>query len=160
MLLRDRIQIPFVNTGTTTLEPGAPVIVGDRLKYYGVIGVTPAQVVPGQSGILDISGEFSFQTTDVPVVAQYQQVYAFHDASTNKVTFTLTVGDKYVYAGIASKARASAAEPLVLLLGVNNTTYKAASSSTSSPSGGGAGTMSDSSTVVEPSSSSEPGAMK
>ena len=159
MLLRDKIQIPFVNTGTTTLEPGAPVIVGDRLKYYGVIGVTPAQVEPGKSGILDISGEFSFQTTDVPVVAQYQQVYAFHDASTNKVTFTLTVGDKYVYAGIAAKARASAAEPLVLLLGVNNTIYKGAGSSTSNPSGGGAGAMSDSSTVVEPSSSSEPGAM-
>ena len=159
MLIRDRIQIPFVNTGTTTLEPGAPVIVGDRLKYYGVIGVTPAQVEPGKSGILDISGEFSFQTTDVPVVAQYQQVYAFHDASTNKVTFTLSVGDKYVYAGIAAKARASAAEPLVLLLGVNNTTYKGTSSSTSNPSGGGAGAMSDSSTVVEPSSSSEPGAM-
>lgn len=159
MLLRDKIQIPFVNTGTTTLEPGAPVIVGDRLKYYGVIGVTPAQVEPGQSGILDILGEFSFQTTDVPVVAQYQQVYAFHDASTNKVTFTLSVGDKYVYAGIASKARASAAEPLVLLLGVNNTTYKAASPSTSSPSGGGASAMSDSSTTVDPSSSSEPGAM-
>ncbi len=159
MLIRDRIQIPFVNTGTNTLEPGAPVIVGDRLKYYGVIGVTPVQVEPGQSGVLDILGEFSFKTTDIPVVAQYQQVYAFHDASTNKVTFTLSVGDKYVYAGIASKARASAAEPLVLLLGINNTTYKAASSSTSSPSGGGAGAMSDSSTVVEPSSSSEPGAM-
>lgn len=159
MLLRDKIQVPFVNTGTTTLEPGAPVIVGDRLKYYGIIGVTPAQVEPGQSGILDISGEFSFNTTDVPVVAQYQQVYAFHDSSTNKVTFTLSVGDKYVYAGIASKARASAAEPLVLLLGVNNTTYKAASPSTSSPSGGGAGAMSDSSTTVDPSSSSEPGAM-
>ena len=159
MLIRDKIQIPFVNTGTTTLEPGAPVIVGDRLKYYGVIGVTPAQVEPGQSGILDISGEFSFNTTDVPVVAQYQQVYAFHDASTNKVTFTLSVGDKYVYAGIAAKARASAAEPLVLLLGVNNTTYKGASPSTSNPSGGGAGAMSDSSTTVDPSSSSEPGAM-
>ena len=159
MLIRDKIQIPFVNTGTTTLEPGAPVIVGDRLKYYGVIGVTPTQVEPGQSGILDISGEFSFQTTDVPVVAQYQQVYAFHDASTNKVTFTLSVGDKYVYAGIASKARASAAEPLVLLLGVNNTTYKGTSSSTSNPSGGGAGAMNDSSTVVEPSNSSEPGVM-
>ena len=159
MLLRDKIQIPFVNTGTTTLEPGAPVVVGDRLKYCGVIGVTPSQVEPGQSGILDISGEFSFQTTDVPVVAQYQQVYAFHDASTNKVTFTLSVGDKYVYAGIASKARASAAEPLVLLLGVNNTTYKGTSPSTSSPSGGGAGAMSDSSTTVDPSNSSEPGAM-
>lgn len=159
MLLRDNIQIPFVNTGTTTLEPGAPVVVGDRLKYCGVIGVTPAQVEPGQSGILDILGEFSFQTTDVPVVAQYQQVYAFHDASTNKVTFTLSVGDKYVYAGIASKARASAAEPLVLLLGVNNTTYKGTSPSTSSPSGGGAGAMSDSSTTVDPSSSSQPGAM-
>ena len=159
MLLRDKIQIPFVNTGTTTLAPGAPVIVGDRLKYFAIIGVTPSQVEPGQSGILDISGEFSFNTTDVPVVAQYQQVYAFHDASTNKVTFTLSVGDKYVYAGIASKARASAAEPLVLLLGVNNTTYKEASPSTSNPSGGGAGAMSDSSTVVEPSSSSEPGAM-
>ena len=159
MLLRDKIQVPFVNTGTTTLAPGAPVIVGDRLKYYAVIGVTPAQVEPGQSGVLDILGEFSFNTTDIPVVAQYQQVYAFHDARTNKVTFTLSVGDKYVYAGIASKARASAAEPLVLLLGVNNTTYKGASSSTSSPSGGGAGAMSDSSTAVEPSSSSEPGAM-
>ena len=159
MLLRDKIQIPFVNTGTTTLEPGAPVVVGDRLKYCGVIGVTPSQVEPGQSGILDISGEFSFQTTDVPVVAQYQQVYAFHDASTNKVSFTLSVGDKYVYAGIASKARASVAEPLVLLLGVNNTICKGSSPSTSSPSGGGAGAMSDSSTAVEPSNSSEPGAM-
>lgn len=124
MLLRDKIQIPFVNTGTTTLEPGAPVIVGDRLKYYGVIGVTPAQVEPGQSGVLDILGEFSFDTTDIPLVAQYQQVYAFHDSNTNKVKFSLSAGDKYVYAGIASKARASAAEPLVLLLGVNNTTYR------------------------------------
>lgn len=159
MLLRDKIQIPFVNTGTTTLEPGAPVVVGDRLKYNAVIGVTPAQVEPGQSGVLDILGEFSFNTTDIPVVAQYQQVYAFHDSSTNKVTFTLSVGDKYVYAGITSKARASAAEPLVLLLGVNNTTYKGTNPSTSSPSGGGAGAMSDSSTTVDPSSSSEPGAM-
>ena len=124
MLLRDKIQIPFVNTGTTTLEPGAPVVVGDRLKYYGIIGVTPAQVEPGQSGVLDILGEFSFNTTDIPVVAQYQQVYAFHDSNTNKVKFSLSAGDKYVYAGIASKARASAAEPLVLLLGVNNTTYR------------------------------------
>lgn len=159
MLLRDKIQIPFVNTGTTTLAPGDPVIVGDRTKYYAVIGVTPSQVEPGQSGILDILGEFSFQTTDVPVVAQYQQVYAYTEPNTNKVKFTLTAGDKYVYAGIASKARASAAEPLVLLLGVNNTTYKGASSSTSSPSGGGAGAMSDSSTTVDPSNSSEPGAM-
>lgn len=160
MLIRDRIQIPFINTGTTTLEPGAPVIVGDRLKRYAVIGVTPSQVDPGQSGILDISGEFSFQTTDVPAVAQYQQVYAYQDASTNNVKFTLSVGDKYVYAGIASKARTSSAEPLVLLLGVNNTTHKEASPSTSSPSGGGAGAMSDSSTTVDPSSSSEPGAMQ
>ena len=159
MLLRDKIQIPFVNTGTTTLEPGAPVVVGDRTKYYAVIGVTPSQVEPGQSGVLDILGEFSFNTTDVPVVAQYQQVYAFHDSKTNKVTFSLTAGDKYVYAGIASTARASAAEPLVLLLGVNNTTYKSTSPSTSSPSGGGAGAMSDSSTTVDPSNSSEPGAM-
>ena len=159
MLLRDKIQIPFVNTGTTTLEPGAPVVVGDRTKYYAVIGVTPAQVEPGQSGVLDILGEFSFQTTDVPQVAQYQQVYAYTEANTNKVKFTLTAGDKYVYAGIASKARASAAEPLVLLLGVNNTTYKSTSPSTSSPSGGGAGAMSDSSTTVDPSNSSEPGAM-
>ena len=159
MLLRDKIQIPFVNTGTTTLEPGAPVIVGDRSKYYAIIGVTPSQVKPGQAGILDILGEFSFQTTDIPVVAQYQQVYAFNDTNTNKVTFTLSSGDKYVYAGIASKARASAAEPLILLLGVNNTVTKGASPSTSSPSNGGAGAISDSSTVVEPSSSSEPGAM-
>ena len=159
MLLRDKIQIPFVNTGTTTLEPGAPVIVGDRTKYYAVIGVTPSQVEPGQSGILDILGEFTFQTTDATQVAQYQQVYAYTKASTNKVKFTLTAGDKYVYAGIASKARASAAEPLVLLLGVNNTTYKSTSPSTSSPSGGGAGAMSDSSTTVDPSNSSEPGAM-
>ena len=159
MLLRDKIQIPFVNTGTTTLEPGAPVIVGDRTKYYAVIGVTPSQVEPGQSGILDILGEFTFQTTDAPQVAQYQQVYAYTEASTNKVKFTLTAGDKYVYAGIASKARASAAEPLVLLLGINNTTYKSTSPSTSSPSGGGAGAMSDSSTTVDPSNSSEPGAM-
>lgn len=159
MLIRDRIQIPFVNTGTTTLAPGAPVVVGDRTKYNAIIGVTPSQVEPGQSGILDILGEFSFNTTDIPVVAQYQQVYAFHDSSTNKVNFTLSSGDKYVYAGIASKARASVAEPLILLLGVNNTVTKGASSSTSSPSSGGAGAMSDSSTVVEPSNSSEPGAM-
>ena len=159
MLLRDKIQIPFVNTGTTTLEPGAPVVVGDRSKYYAVIGVTPAQVELRQSGVLDISGEFSFNTTDIPVVAQYQQVYAFNDSKTNTVTFTLSAGDKYVYAGIASKARASAAEPLILLLGVNNTVTKGASPSTSSPSSGGAGAMSDSSTVVDPSSSSEPGAM-
>ena len=159
MLLRDKIQIPFVNIGTSTLEPGAPVIVGDRLKYYAVIGVTPSQVEPGQSGILDILGEFSFQTTDVPQVAQYQQVYAYTESNPNKVKFTLTSGDKYVYAGVASKARTSVAEPLVLLLGVNNTTYKSTSPSTSSPSGGGAGAMSDSSTTVDPSNSSEPGAM-
>ena len=159
MLLRDKIQIPFVNTGTTTLEPGAPVIVGDRIKHNGVIGVTPSQVEPGQSGVLDILGEFSFKTTDVPQVAQYQQVYAFHDSNTNKVTFSLAAGDNYVYAGITPKARASAAEPLVLLLGVNNTTHRSTSPSTSSPSGGGAGAMSDSSTTVDPSNSSEPGAM-
>ena len=159
MLLRDKIQIPFVNTGTTTLEPGAPVIVGDRIKHNGVIRVTPSQVEPGQSGVLDILGEFSFKTTDVPLVAQYQQVYAYTDTDANKVKFTLSAGDKYVYAGVASKTRVNVAEPLVLLLGVNNTTHRSTSPSTSSPSGGGAGAMSDSSTTVDPSNSSEPGAM-
>lgn len=129
MLLRDKIQVPFTNSGTSTIPAGDPVIVGDRLKYNAVIGVTPTQVQPGENGVLDLVGEFTFQTSDVPVVAQFQQVYAFHDASTNKVTFTLSGGDKYVYAGIASKARASVAEPLVLLVGVNNTVYKNASSS-------------------------------
>lgn len=137
MLLRDKIQVPFTNSGTTTINAGDPVIVGDRLKYNAVIGVTPAQVQPGEKGVIDLVGEFTFQTTDVPVVAQFQQVYAFHDASTNKVTFTLSVGDKYVYAGIASNARASVAEPLVLLIGVNNTVYKSTASSSSTPSQSG-----------------------
>lgn len=129
MLVKNNLQVVFTNSGTTTINAGDPVIVGDRLKYNAVIGVTPTQVQPGEKGVVDLVGEFSFQTTDVPVVSQFQQVYAFHDANSNKVTFTLSAGDKYVYAGVASKARTSAAEPLVVLFGVNSTVYKPASPS-------------------------------
>lgn len=129
MLVKNNLQVAFTNSGTTTINAGDPVIVGDRSKYNAVIGVTPTQVQPGEKGVADLVGEFSFQTTAVPVVAQFQQIYAFHDSNTNKVTFTLSVGDKYVYVGVASKARTSAAEPLIVLLGVNNTVYKPASPS-------------------------------
>lgn len=161
MLLNDRIQIPFTNTGNETITAGQAVILGQRSTYYrGAIGVAVADVEPGASGLLETSGVFSFNEAGLKNVRQFQQVYAYHDAGTNKVTFTLTLQDTYVYAGISLTDRAANGGPLILALGYNNPVYKAEStSSTSSPSGGEAGAMSGSTTVVEPSSSSEPGAM-
>ena len=161
MLLNDRIQIHFTNTGNTTITAGQAVILGQRSTYYrGVIGVAVADVAPGASGLLETSGIFSFDDASTAQARQFQQIYAYHDAGSNKVTFTLTLQDTYVYAGISLTDRVTNGGPLVLALGFNNPVYKApASPSTSSPSGGGAGAMSESSTVVEPSNSSEPGAM-
>ena len=161
MLINDRIQIAFTNTGNTIITAGQAVILGQRSTYYrGVIGVAVADVPPGASGLLETSGIFSFDDTGTTSARQFQQIYAYHDAGTNKVTFTLTLQDTYLYAGISLTDRVTSGGPLVLALGYNNPVYKAtASPSTSSPSGGGAGAMSDSSTTVDPSNSSEPGAM-
>lgn len=161
MLLNDRIQIPFTNTGNSTITAGQAVILGQRSTYYrGVIGVAVADVAPGASGLLETSGIFSFDDSGTVQARQFQQIYAYHDAGSNKVTFTLTLQDTYVYAGISLTDRVASGGPLVLALGYNNPVYKAsASSSTSAPSGNEAGAMSDSSTVVEPSNPSEPGAM-
>lgn len=155
MLLNDRIQIPFTNTGNSTITAGQAVILGQRSTYYrGVIGVAVADVAPGASGLLETSGIFSFDDAGTAQARQFQQIYAYHDAGSNKVTFTLTLQDTYVYAGISLTDRVASGGPLILALGYNNPVYKASSSaSTSAPSGDEAGAM------VEPSNSSEPGAM-
>ena len=160
MLLNDRIQISFTNTADA-ITAGQAVILGQRTTYYrGVIGVAVADVAPGESGLLETSGIFSFEDVGTAQARQFQQIYANRSASSNKVNFSLTQQDAYVYAGISLTDRATDGGPLILALGYNSPVYKAPSSpSTSSPSGGTSGAMSDSSTVVEPSSSSEPGAM-
>ena len=163
MLLNDSIQIKFKNIATTTAKAGDAVIVGQRTLGRAVIGVVVADVEPTEYGLIETSGIFSFDDSEIPKVELYQQVYAYNAGGANKdikAKFTLTPQNDYIYAGISLTDRAKEGGPLVLALGYNSQIYKApASPSTSSPSGGGAGAMSDSSTVVEPSSSSEPGAM-
>ena len=161
MLLNDRIQIPFTNIGKTTITAGQAVVLGKRATLYmGIIGVAVADVAPGASGLLETSGIFSFDDAGTAQARQFQQVYAYHGAGSNKVMFTLTLQDTYIYAGISLTDRVTSGGPLILALGYNNPVYKAAASSgTSSPSGGGADATSDSSTTVDPSNSSEPGVM-
>lgn len=160
MLLNDRIQIPFTNTWTFTIKAGQAVFVGPRTtEGRGAFGVAVADVEPGASGLLETSGIFSFEETDVKSVKQFQQVYCAQEGGNGKVKFSLALQDKVAYAGISLTDRATVGGPLILALGYNNPVYTAASGSTSSPSGGGAGAMSDSSPTVDPSNSSEPGAM-
>ena len=160
MLLNDRIQIPFTNTWSFTIKAGQAVFVGPRTtEGRGAFGVAVADVEPGASGLLETSGIFSFEESDVKSVKLYQQVYCAQDGGTGKAKFLLTLQDKVAYAGISLTDRATVGGPLVLAVGYNNPVYTATSGGSSSPSGGAAGVMSDSSTVVEPSSSSEPGAM-
>ena len=160
MLLNDRIQIPFTNTWTFTIKAGQPVFLGPRTtEGRGAFGVAVADVEPGASGLLETSGIFSFEETDVKSVKQFQQVYCAQEGGTGKAKFSLALQDKYAYAGISLTDRATVGGPLILALGYNNPVYTATSGGSSSPSGGGAGAMSDSSTVVEPSNPSEPGAM-
>lgn len=161
MLLNDRLQIPFTNTGSTTVKAGSLYFAGDRMTdRRGVLGVAVADVEPGASGLLETSGIFSFEDSSVRSVRLYQQVYAYYDKSSNNVYFTMTLKDTYSYAGISLTDRITKGGPLILALGYNNPVLSVpAGSSTSSPSGGGAGEMSDSSTTVDPSNSSEPGAM-
>lgn len=160
MLLNSNIQIPFKNTSSTVVKAGDAFIVGQRTQQKAVLGVVVADVEPGEKGLLETSGVFSFDENNVKNVGLYQQVYAYNESVTSKAKFTLAQSESNIYAGISLTDRATEGGPLVLALGYNSQVYKApASSSTSSPSGGGAGAMSDSSTVVEPSSSSEPGAM-
>ena len=159
MLLNDKIQIPFVNTGTTTVRAGDALVMGTLLSYQGIVGVSVTDVDPGQSGLLETSGIFSFDETDVKTVRKYQQVYCIKSES-NKAKFTLSLQDAYVYAGISLTDRATEGGPLVLALGYNSPVYKAPTSGGSSTtSGGTSGAMGDSSTTVDPSNSSEPGAM-
>lgn len=160
MLLNDRIQIPFTNTWTFTIKAGQAVFVGPRTtEGRGAFGVAVANVEPGASGLLETSGIFSFEESDVKSVKQYQQVYCAQEGGNGKAKFTLSLQDKVAYAGISLTDRATVGGPLVLALGYNNPVYTAPSPSTSSPSGGGAGAMSDTFTTVDPSNSSEPGAM-
>ena len=166
MLLNDSIQIKFKNIATTTVKAGDAVIVGQRTLGKAMLGVVVADVEPMEYGLLETSGIFSFDESDVPKVDLYQQVYAYNAGGANreiKAKFTLTPQNNYIYAGISLTNRAEEGGPLVLALGYNSQIYKApespSSPSTSNPSDGGAGAMSDSSTVVDPSSSSEPGAM-
>ena len=160
MLLNDRIQIPFKNISLFDIKAGDAVIIGQRSEYKAVLGVAVADVHQQEEGLLETSGIFSFDESDVKSVGKYQQVYAYNMAGTIKAKFSLTLQDGYIYAGISLTNRESEGGPLVLALGYNSPVYKAASSSsTSIPSSGGAGAMSDSSTTVDPSSSLEPGAM-
>lgn len=159
MLLNDRIQIPFKNISSTYIKAGDAVIMGQRSQYKAVLGVAVADVNQNEEGLLETYGIFSFDESDVKNVGKYQKVYAYNPSGTIKATFSLTMQDGYVYAGISLTNRVTEGGPLVLALGYNSTVYKAASGSSSSPSGGGAGAMSDSSTIVDPSNSSEPGAM-
>lgn len=163
MLLNDRIQVKFQNVSTTTVKAGDAVVVGQRTLGKAMLGVAVADVEPTKYGLLETSGIFSFDESDVTKVDLYQQVYAYNAGGANKdikAKFTLVPQNDYIYAGISLTNRAAEGGPLVLALGYNSQIYKApANSSTSSPSGGGAGEMSDSSTTVDPSNSSEPGAM-
>ena len=160
MLLNENIQITFKNTSSTVAKAGEAIIPGQRTQYKAVLGVVVADVEPGEKGLLETSGIFSFDESDVKNVALYQQVYAYNQTGTNKAKFSLTLQDGYVYAGISLTNRDTEGGPLVLALGYNSPVYKAAAgASLSAPSGGEAGTMSDPSAVVEPSNSSEPGAM-
>lgn len=164
MLLNDKIQIPFTNTGKTIITAGQAIILGQRATFYrGVIGVAVADVAPGASGLLETSGIFSFDDAGTVQARQFQQVYAYHtvdSSGVNTVVFTLTLQDTYVYAGISLTDRATNGGPLILALGYNNPVYKApASGSTSNPSGGKADATSDTATPVDPSSTSEPGEM-
>ena len=77
MLINDRIQIAFTNTGNTIITAGQAVILGQRSTYYrGVIGVAVADVPPGASGLLETSGIFSFDDTGTTSARQFQQVSA------------------------------------------------------------------------------------
>lgn len=160
MLLKDNIQIAFKNIAASTIKAGQAVILGQRTQYKAVLGVAVADVEPGESGLIETSGVFSFDESDVKTAGIYQQVYAYNTAGINNVKFSLTQQDGYIYAGISLTNRSTNGGPLVLALGYNSPVYKAAAgASTSAPSGDEAGAMSDSSATVDPSSSSEPGAM-
>ena len=163
MFLNDSIQVKFQNISTATVKAGDAVVVGLRTLGKAILGVAVADVEPTEYGLLETSGIFSFDESDIKSVGLYQQVYAYNAGGVSKyikAKFTLSPQDNYVYAGISLTDRATEGGPLVLALGYNSQIYKApASPSTSSPSGGGAGAMSDSSATVDPSSSSEPGAM-
>lgn len=163
MLLNDRIQIKFKNTSTITIKAGEAIIDGQRTLGRAVLGVAVADVEPMGYGLLETSGIFSFDESNITNANLYQPVYAYNAGGVNKdnkARFTLTPQNDYVYAGISLTDRATEGGPLVLALGYNSQIYKVPESpSTSNPSNGGAGAMSDSSTTVDPSSSSEPGAM-
>lgn len=159
MLLNANIQVPFKNLNSTVVKAGDVVIVGQRTQHKAVLGVAVADVGYQGNGLLETSGIFSFDESDVKNVGLYQQVYAYNPSGTIKAKFSLTPQDGYVYAGISLTNRTTEGGPLVLALGYNSPVYKAAAGASAAPSGKEAGAMSDSSTVVEPSNSSGPGAM-
>lgn len=139
MLLKDNIQIAFKNIATTTIKAGSPVILGQRTQYKAVIGVAVAEVEPGASGLIETSGVFSFDETDVKTVGIYQQVYAYNSGGINNVKFSLTPQDGYIYAGISLTNRTTEGGPLVLALGYNSPVYKAEAGASAAPSGKEAG---------------------
>ena len=163
MLLNESIQVKFTNISTTTVKAGEAVVVGQRTSGKAILGVVVADVEPMENGLIETSGIFSFNESNVTNAGLYQQVYAYNAGGANKdikAKFSLTPQNDYIYAGISLTDRATEGGPLVLALGYNSQIYKApASPSTSSPSGGEADVMNDTSTTVDPPSTSGPGAM-
>ena len=159
MLLNENIQIVYKNNTAITANAGDLIILGDTESYQGILGVATSEIKPGESGILETSGVFSFDENEVKNIGKYKPVYCYK-VTGNKVRFSLTERDKFIYVGMTLTDRATEGGPLVVALGYKSPVYKApASPSTSNPSGGGADVSSDTSTTVDPSSSSEPGAM-
>ena len=159
MLLNENIQILYKNDTTVTAKAGEAIILGDTASSQCVLGVTTAEINPGETGILETSGVFTFDEYDITNAGKYQPIYCYK-VTGNKVRFTRSARDGFVYAGISLTDRATEGGPLVIALGYKCQVFKEVSSSgTPSPSGGGTNAMGDSSTVVDPSNSSEPGAM-
>lgn len=159
MLLNESIQVFYKNNTTATVKAGELIIIGDVDTYECIIGVATSEIKPGESGILETSGIFSFDENDVKNIGIYKPVYGYK-VTGNRVRFSQSGRDKFVYVGMSLTDRATEGGPLVLALGYKSPSYKeTASQPTPNPSGSGAGATSDTTTVVEPSSSSEPGAM-
>lgn len=74
----------YINPGTTPLEPGTIVVLGDRIGVVGGGGVGP--LLPGQLGIAETVGVWEIEKAADEAIAQGAVVY--YDEATGTVTAT------------------------------------------------------------------------
>lgn len=97
MLVRNTLQVPYTNAGAARIEAGTGVQVGT-----GIFGVLETNIAPGQTGVLAMTGVFTFPIATSTTASA--GAFAYWDATNGKV---LASGTSKLCIGVFTKGSAN-----------------------------------------------------